>query len=193
MITAEQLKAILPNCDVAKWLDLLIDTWFEFDILTPQRKAHFLAQFGHESNDFNWLEERSSGEQYEGRVDLGNIHKGDGQKYKGRGVPQATGLTNYINLGNALGLDLVAMPELLLVPEHAMRAAGWFWTVGAGMNLGRAAKAAGVPVGVNLNTLADVDAFDKITIAINGGTNGWEHRLAILSRAKAILYDGGTS
>ena len=188
MITAEQLRRIMPRVDAGRWLDPLINTLFEFDILTPKRQAAFLAQFAHESNEFNWLEERGTGEQYEGRVDLGNIHAGDGVKYKGHGIPQVTGRTNHLNCGKALGLDLVAMPELLLKPEYAMRAAGWFWTVGAGMNLGRAAKAAGIPAGVDLNDLADAEAFEKITLAINGGLNGQTERLAYWARAKSVLY-----
>ncbi len=188
MITREQLLAIMPRVDAVRWLDPLINTLFEFDILAPKREAAFLAQFAHESNEFNWLEERSTGEQYEGRVDLGNIHPGDGVKYKGHGIPQITGLTNHLNCGKALGLDLVAMPELLLKTETAMRAAGWFWTVGAGLNLGRAAKAARIPVGVNLNDLADAEDFDMITLAINGGYNGHAERRAYWEKAKAILY-----
>ena len=188
MITAQELLRIMPHVDANKWIGPLINTMFEFYINSPRRQAAFLAQFAHESGEFRFLKELSPGTQYEDRVDLGNISQGDGVKYKGRGIAQITGRKNYGNCGKALGLNLLEKPELLEEPENAMRSAGWFWTVGAGLNLGYRAKQAGVPVGVNLNDLADAEDFEKITLAINGGLNGQEDRLAYWNKAKAVLY-----
>ena len=178
----------MPHVDANKWIGPLINTLFEFDVISPRRQAAFLAQFAHESGEFRFLKELSPGTQYEDRTDLGNISKGDGAKFKGRGIAQITGRKNYGNCGNALGLNLLENPELLEEPENAMRSAGWFWTVGAGLNLGYRAKQSGVPVGVNLNDLADAEDFDKITLAINGGLNGQADRLAYWNKAKAVLY-----
>ncbi|MBR6540825.1 MAG: hypothetical protein IKT74_04780, partial [Bacteroidales bacterium] len=43
-----------------------------YEINTPIRIAAFLAQIGHESGRFAYLEEVASGRAYEGRKDLGN-------------------------------------------------------------------------------------------------------------------------
>lgn len=49
------------------------------------RAALFAAQIGHESVGLQYMEEIASGQAYEGRADLGNVHPGDGVRYKGSG------------------------------------------------------------------------------------------------------------
>jgi len=44
--------------------------------------------------------------------DLGNTQPGDGARFKGRGYVQLTGRSNYATVGKAIGVDLVADPEL---------------------------------------------------------------------------------
>ena len=77
-----------------------------YGIDTRLRIAHFLGQTCHESAGFRTTEEFASGEAYEGRKDLGNIKKGDGRRYKGRGLLQLTGRANYAEHGKMLGVDL---------------------------------------------------------------------------------------
>lgn len=44
----------------------------KYDIISPLRIAHFMAQVGHESESFTFTKEIASGAAYEGRLDLGN-------------------------------------------------------------------------------------------------------------------------
>lgn len=139
------------------------------EINTTLRKAAFLAQIGHESGQLRYVRELASGQAYEGRKDLGNTEKGDGVKFKGRGLIQITGRTNYTNVGKDLGLDLISNPELLELPENAVKSAVWFWTK------------------KRLNTYADIPDFQKITRIINGGLNGLKDREELYELAKKVL------
>lgn len=54
---------------------------------------------------------------------LGNTPQkdGDGFLFRGRGLAQITGRSNYARLGQRLGIDLIADPELALEPATAFR------------------------------------------------------------------------
>jgi putative chitinase len=143
----------------------------EYGINTNLRIAHFLAQLAHESDHFRTLEEYASGSAYEGRKDLGNIRRGDGRRYKGRGPIQLTGRANYEKYGNILGYDLIENPELAETPEVGVKIACEYWKE------------------KNLNVWADRNDIKTITRRINGGYNGLSSREAMFSRAiKAITH-----
>jgi putative chitinase len=190
VLTLEQLAALCPPTPRAR-LELFVEplnaALAEFAIDTLARGCAFLAQVAHESGGFHYLRELASGAAYEGNAHLGNTEAGDGPRYRGRGLIQITGRKNYTLAAEALGLPLLEQPELLEEPIHACRSAGWFWTVGAGLNLSRRALAYGVPAFVNLNELADRGDFEGITLAVNGGFNGYEDRLGYFRRAQAVL------
>lgn len=96
---------------------------------------------------------------YGGRKDLGNVEKGDGARYIGRGYIHLTGRSNYMNAGQALGLDLVHHPELAENPNTAARIAVWFWQ--RDPRLGSRARARSV---------------SGVTRIVNGGLNGLADR-----------------
>jgi putative chitinase len=171
MIDAELLRAIMPHTrDRAEtFAPLLADTAEEFEINTPARVAAWLAQLAHESGELRWLREFASGEQYEGRKDLGNTHEGDGRRFRGRGLIQLTGRANYTRYSQWAGVDYLRNPEWLERPADACRVSGWFWDTHG------------------LNELADAGEFFRITRRINGGTNGAAERAMYWERAKAAL------
>jgi len=75
---------------------------------------------------------------------------GDGWRYRGRGLIQLTGRTNYTRAAADLQRDYVGDPDLVLQPPDACLTAGWFWHTG------------------KLNALADAKRIDDITRAVNG-------------------------
>lgn len=61
MSTATQIMQVFPNCrDPGLWSSILPRVAAEFEINTRSRLAAFLAQCGHESNQFNTLRENLS-------------------------------------------------------------------------------------------------------------------------------------
>lgn len=175
-MTPEQLNAA-TSCGLMRaelWAAPITAAMAEYEVNTKFRQSAFLAQAAHESGGFKYVRElwgpTDAQSKYEGRADLGNTQPGDGSRFRGRGLIQITGRANYAACGEALGLDLLAHPELLEEPENAARSAGWFW---------RDYK--------HLNELADQQLFSAITRRINGGTNGLAERIALYHRALAVL------
>lgn len=135
----------------------------------PLRLAHFMAQLIHESGSFHYMEEIASGAAYEGREDLGNVRKGDGRRFKGRGPIQLTGRANYRRVGRAIGIDLESNPAIAAIPSIGMLTACYFWA------------------DAGLNALADADDIRAITRRINGGFNGLDDRKLHLARMKGLI------
>lgn len=172
IITKEQLKKIAlyaTDRQCCLYLPHLNTVFASHHIDTPLRVAAFLAQLIHESGSFKYVLELADGKAYENRKDLGNVCKGDGVRYKGRGLIQVTGRANYQCCGLALGLDLLTKPELLEQPLPAVLSAAWFWTTH------------------DCNALADKGEFNAITRIINGGYNGMNERLKLYNQAKKVL------
>jgi putative chitinase len=106
---------------------------------------------------------------YSSRMGNGPPQSGEGWKYRGRGAKQLTGKDNYKRCGDALGVDLVANPDLLLEPIYAARSAGWFWKTN------------------NLSPLADASDIKGMTKKINGGFIGLEARQALFDKIMAAI------
>lgn len=189
----EQLHRIMPLAQSRAYaaIDALNAAMDEWEINTRDRQAYFLAHLAHESGELRYVREIASGVAYEGAARLGNTRPGDGPAFKGWDWMQITGRKNTRLASLALYGDerLIDTPELLnhSTPERAARSAAWFWTAGAGLNLGRAAHEHGIADGCNLNDLADAGDFLGTTLAVNGGMNGYPQRSAYLNRALEIL------
>lgn len=165
-ITEAQLKAMLPQSNwdkVELYLGPLNETMEVFEINTGLRKAHFMAQVLHETAYFKYSEEIASGKAYEGRADLGNTQPGDGMLFKGRGMLQITGRTNYVKCQaylrerlNSPTLDITssttAASQLATNPLLAALASGYFWSV----------------IKPKLNASADADDIYWVSVYVNG-------------------------
>ena len=143
----------------------------QFGINTPLRAAHYIAQVAHETGELKWLEEIASGQQYEGRKDLGNVEPGDGKRFKGRGYLQTTGRANYQayqDSGYCVG-DLMSHPDWLNKQPGCQKASMFFWKKNG------------------LNKYADADDCRGVTKKINGGYNGYSQRAYYTRVAKKVF------
>lgn len=175
MIDEKKLREIMPFAarNIQLFVPWLIDAFEKFGINTPAYQAAFIAQVAHESGSFNYVKEIASGKAYDTGTKakaLGNTPEadGDGQKYKGRGLIQITGRTNYKACSLALFGDtrLLDTPEILETPQYAVYSACWFWQ------------------SRRLNVYVNQNDFVGLTKRINGGINGLADRQAFWERAK---------
>ncbi len=170
-VNVETLIKAMPGISADKasaYLGPMEQAMTEFDITSELRSAMWLAQVGEESASLVFFEELGSGEEYEGRADLGNTQPGDGPRFKGRGPIQITGRANYTAAGAALNLPLVTNPAMAAEPQCAFRVSAWWWA-----NHG-------------LNPLADAADVVGATRRINGGLNGLADRQQRYQEARAL-------
>lgn len=180
------------------WLDPLTAAFARFEINTPERQAAFIGQCAHESANFKTLQEnlnysakglnatwpsrfpseaeaqpyhrqpeKIANKVYSGR--MGNLDEGDGWKYRGRGLIQLTGKDNYRLASDALAVDFIADPDLVLTKEYAALTAAWYWNKRG------------------LNKEADAKDFTGMTKKINGGVIGLADRVAHINTALGVL------
>lgn len=189
----------LNNQQAGIWLPCLQETFEKFDINTPARVAAFIAQADAESSfrtleeNLNYKSaerilaifpshiDASEAESfvgqpmklanrvYGGRMGNQTENTGDGWRFRGRGIFQLTGRSNYDACGKVLGINLLIDPDKLKEPKWAALSAGWFWN------------------GRNLNVWADQDNIDKISKIINGGSNGLEERHERFEKIKSLI------
>ena len=180
------------------WLEPLTAAFARFEINTPERQAAFIGQCAHESANFKTLQEnlnysakglnatwpsrfpseaeaqpyhrqpeKIANKVYSGR--MGNLEEGDGWKYRGRGLIQLTGKDNYRLASDALAVDFIADPDLVLTKEYAALTAAWYWNKRG------------------LNKEADAKDFTGMTKKINGGVIGLADRVAHINTALGVL------
>lgn len=141
-----------------------------FEINSPARMRHFVAQIAHESGGLQWLQELGDGWDYEGRTDLGNTEPGDGPRYKGAGVIQLTGRANYQALSTFMHDPRIMDGVEYVAKTYPVCSAGFWWQQN------------------HMNALVDSGAdVYAITKRVNGGLNGIDDRLACYERACQAL------
>ncbi|MCX7746131.1 MAG: hypothetical protein N2645_04435 [Clostridia bacterium] len=158
-INADQLKKlgwVKVNDEMLKDLNNCLQ---RYNITTPERIRHFISQCSHESGAGNYTKELASGKAYEGRKDLGNVHSGDGPKYKGAGFIQLTGRYNYQAFANAMGDPRIMEGVDYVSKKYPWTSAGFWWDKN------------------HMNDLCDKGAtVEQITKRVNGGYNGLDER-----------------
>ena len=106
---------------------------------------------------------------YSNRMGNRDEASGDGYRFRGRGLFQLTGHSNYFHAGKALGEDFVMNPDLVATPMFAALTAGFFWNTH------------------KLNQYADARDYVTMTKKINGGTIGLADRQKHIAHALEVI------
>ena len=187
-IDLSKLKGHVPDAVITQ-----IPTVMEkFQINTPLRLAHFLAQCGHESGNFKAVQEnlnysadglkkifpkyfpgnlsesyarnpeKIASKVYGGRMGNGDESTKEGFKFRGRGYIQLTGKSNYTAFAKSIGEDTISNPDLVAT-KYPLASAAWFFSKNG------------------LNSIADKGAdsatVTAVTKRVNGGTIGLADRI----------------
>ena len=111
------------------------------------------------------------------RLGNGDEISGDGYRYRGRGLIQLTGKSNYQSFTDCHNTrnpddrrDFVTNPDLLMTGlNYAIESAFYFWDTR------------------DINQAADLDDVVEVTRRVNGGANGLTDRETRLARIKTAL------
>lgn len=186
-----QLGVITMAAD--EWAPVFAD---EMPRMGPRTTAHFVSQVLHESGGLRYLAENLnySAERlcavwprrfpteyrarpyahdpeklanyvYAGR--MGNTEPGDGWRYRGRGLIQITGRSNYELVQELTGMPVLEEPDLLTTPEPALLSALAWWG----------------------ETIPDAErlSVEQVTRRVNGGLNGLADRQRLFDVALRVL------
>ena len=184
----EALKGHIPDSVVSQ----IPDTAAKFNITTPLRLSHFLAQCGHESGGFKALVENlnygskgllgtfpkyfnlTTATQYQrkpemiaskvygGRMGNGPESTKDGWKFRGRGYIQLTGKNNYTAFDKFVTENILENPELVAT-KYPLMSAAWFFDTNK--------------LWVICDKGADDATVTAVTKRVNGGTIGLADRI----------------
>ena len=197
-MNVDKLKEHIPDTVISQ-IPGVLD---KFEINTPLRLAHFLAQCGHESGGFKVVSENlnygaaglqsifkkyftaESAKEYQrkpekianivyaNRMGNGNQASGEGYKFRGRGYIQLTGKDNYTAFDKTVEDDILATPELVAT-KYPLLSAAWFFHKNG------------------LHKIADEGATDivvtKVTKRVNGGTIGLPDRIKHFNEYNNLL------
>lgn len=166
--------------------------------LTKEQAAHFAGQCSHESGEFKVFVEnlnytadglmktfkkyfptKALADQYArkpqaianrvyaNRMGNGDEGSGDGWKFRGRSAIQSTGRSNYTALSKYLGDPTIITNPDQVELKYAFQAAKFFFDSNKLWSL--------------CNVVND-QSIKAVTLKINGGTNGLDHRIALTKK-----------
>lgn len=184
----DKLKGHIPDAVISQ----LPDTMAKYNITTPLRLAHFLAQCGHESAGFKAVNEnlnysvdglkrifskyfpgtlaegyarqpeKIASKVYGNRMGNGNEASKEGWKYRGRGYIQLTGKDNYKAFDATVDDDILNNPDLVAT-KYPLMSAAWFFERGK--------------IWAVCDKGSDKSTVTSVTMKVNGGTIGLEDRI----------------
>ena len=187
-LNVEKLRGHIPESVISQ----IPDTAAKFNITTPLRLAHFLAQCGHESAGFKAVQEnlnysadglkkifpkyfpgnlaesyarnpeKIASKVYGGRMGNGNEVTKEGFKFRGRGYIQLTGKHNYTQFSKFIGEDCVANPDLVAT-KYPLASAAFFFDSNKLWSI--------------CDKGADNATVTAVTRRVNGGTIGLADRI----------------
>lgn len=174
LLTADQAAAVFGRAPTDAQLSDLNDCLNRFSINTPARMRHFLAQVAHESAGLKWMKEIASGDEYDGRSDLGNTKAGDGRRYKGVGPIQVTGRFNYQRFADFTKDQRVMEGCDYVASKYPFMISGFWWYINA------------------MNTLIDLGGnCRQVSARVNGRdpANGLDQREMYYAKAISAIPD----
>lgn len=203
-LTVEQLKAIMPkatDADLDKYITPLNELMPKYEINTPLRTAHYIAQLAHESASFKYNEENLNYSAKALRAVFGKYFKTDKMAEEYARKPEAIANIVYADrMGNGDtasgdGWKFRGRGLIQLTGHDNYEACGKDNGLDLVDNPDPLAKDPFIAVtgagwywqSRGLNKYADQDDVKKITKLINGGYNGLEDREEFLERAKKVL------
>jgi len=135
----------------------------------------YFKNAGRDANAYARQPEKIANVVYSSRMGNGDEASGDGFRYRGRGLIQLTGKSNYSGFAKAMEMELDEVVDYIGTKKGALDSAAWFWDNN------------------NINKFCDAHDIVGMTKKINGGTIGLEDRKKHFEHAIEILSSGGGS
>ena len=129
----------------------------------------YFVRAGRDANQYARQPEKIANIVYADRLGNGNTESGEGWKFRGRGIIQLTGKTNYSNFAKNRNMSLDEVINYVQTKEGALESACWFWNER------------------NINKAADARDIVTMSRLVNGGDNGLEDRKEKWNRALRIF------
>ena len=200
----QQLQTIMPHAttqNINKYLNPLNSQLPIFQVNTPMRKAHFIAQIAHESGSFRLSVENLNYRAQALHDVFGKYFPTDKLANQYAHKPEQIASRVYANrMGNGDeasgdGWKYRGRGLIQLTGTENYRLCGQDLSLDLLQNPDQLANDPKIAIdgagwywdSKNLNKWADEDNIEKITRLINGGLNGFDDRKQFLARAKKVL------
>lgn len=131
--------------------------------------AKYFKNAGRDANLYARQPEKIANIVYANRLGNGDTASGDGWKYRGRGIIQLTGYSNYKAFADYIDKTVEETIQYVQTKEGALESAAWFWN------------------SRNINKVADTGDVVAVTRLINGGTHGLTDRTKRYNNALKVL------